>query len=157
MKEIAVTGTNNKVFADVLGVLLARDLVVNAMVDYPEHVMLEDSQLTVSRMNFYDKDAMREAFEGYHDAILTYDDNLEDIQHNDVTLKTFADTVTAAREAGVARVIVVGSPDSEAFFVTLLRRLEDIDWVFISTEGDYPDRTADELIEPSFHREVYAE
>ena len=37
MKEIALTGTNSKVFADVLSVLLARDIAVNAMVDYPEH------------------------------------------------------------------------------------------------------------------------
>ncbi len=157
MKEIALTGTNNKVFADVLAVLLARDVAVNAMVDYPEHVMLEDSQLTVSRANFYSREAMREAFEGYHDAILTYDDNLLDAAHNELALKTFTDTITAAREAGVKRVIVVAGKDSEAYFVTLLKRIDDIDWVFISTEGDFPNRTADELIEPGFHREVYME
>ncbi len=157
MKEIALIGTNCRVFSDVLSVSLDRDIAVNAMVDYPEHVMLDDVLLTVSRMDFYNREAMREAFEGYHDAILTYDDDLKNAEHNDLTLKTFADTVTAAREAGVARVIVVGSPDSEAFFVTLLRRLDDIDWVFISTENDYPDRAVNELIEPSFHREVYAE
>ena len=64
MKEIALVGTNNKVFADVLSVLLARDLAVNAMVDYPEHVMAEDTQLTVTRMNYYDEEAMRQSFEG---------------------------------------------------------------------------------------------
>lgn len=157
MKEIVLTGTNNKVFADVLSVLLARDIAVNAMVDNPERVMVEDSQLTVSRINFYSREAMREAFEGYHDVIMTYDDNLKDAAHNDLALKTFSDTITAAREAGVSRVIVVAGQDSEAFYVTLLKRIDDIDWVFISTEGDYPDRAADELIEPSFHREVYVE
>lgn len=157
MKEIALTGTNNKVFADVLSVLLARDLAVNAMVDYPEHVMLNDTQLTISRMNFYSREEMREAFEGYHDAILTYDDNLMDVEHNTLALKTFEDTITAAREAGVARVIVVAGQDSEAYFTSLLRRLDDIDWVYVSTEGDFPNRTADEVIEPSFHKEVYAE
>ncbi len=121
MKEIALVGTNNRVFADVLSVLLARDLAVNAMVDYPEHVMVEDAQLTVSRMNYGDESAMREAFEGYHDAILTYDDNLRDAAHNELALKTFADTLTAVRQAGVARVIVVASPDSEAYFVSLLQ------------------------------------
>lgn len=157
MKEIALVGTNNKVFADVLSVLLARDLAVTAMVDYPEHVMAEDPQLTVTRMNFMNEDAMRETFEGYHDAVLTYDDNLQDAAHNEITLKSFADTLTAARKAGVARVVVVGGQDSEAYFVTLLKRIDDIDWVFISTEGDFPNRTADEVIEPNFHREVYAE
>lgn len=157
MKEVALIGTNNKVFGDVLSVLLARDIAVNAMVDYPEHVMLEDQILTVTKMDFYKRDAMREVFDGYHDAILTYDDNLLDAAHNDLALKTFADTITAAREAGVARVVVVASPDSEAFYVTLLRRIDDIDWVFVSTEGDYPDRAVNEVIEPSFHREVYKE
>lgn len=157
MKEIALVGTNNHVFADVLSVLLARDVAVNAMVDYPEHVMVDDSLLTVTRFNYEDEKAMGDAFEGYHDVVLTYDDNLKDAAHNEIALKSFANTVTAARKAGVARVIVVASPDSEAYYVTLLRRLDDIDWTFISTEGDYPNRTADEVIEPSFHREVYAE
>lgn len=157
MKEIALVGTNNRVFADVLSVLLARDLAVNAMVDYPEHIMVEDSQLTVTGMNYFDEDAMRQSFEGYHDAILTYDDNLQDASHNEIALKSFANTLTAARKAGVARIIVVAGQNSEAFFVSLLKRIDDIDWVFISTEGDYPDRTADEVIEPNFHREVYQE
>lgn len=155
MKEIALVGTNNKVFADVLSVLLARDVAVNAMVDYPEHVMVEDENLTVSRMNFYEPEAMRKAFEGYHDVVLTYDDNLLDAAHNELALKTFADTLNAARKAGVARAIVVAGRDSEAFYVTLMKRIDDIDWVFISTEGDFPDRAADELIEPSYHREIY--
>ena len=155
MKEIALVGTNNKVFADVLSVLLARDVAVNAMVDYPEHVMVEDENLTVSHMNFYEPEAMRKAFEGYHDVVLTYDDNLLDAAHNELALKTFADTLSAARKAGVARAIVVAGRDSEAFYVTLMNRIDDIDWVFISTEGDFPDRAADELIEPSYHREIY--
>ncbi len=157
MKEIALVGTNNKVFADVLSVLMARDVAVNAMVDFPEHVMVEDESLTVSRMDFYDEEAMREAFASYGSLVLTYDDNLLDVAHNNLALKTFADTLTAARKAGVGRVIVVAGQDSEAYFVSLLNRIDDIDWVFVSTEGDFPNRAADELIEPSFHREVYKE
>ena len=87
--------------------------------------------------------------------MLTYDDNLLDAAHNELALKTFADTLNAARKAGVARAIVVAGRDSEAFYVTLMNRIDDIDWVFISTEGDFPDRAADELIEPSYHREIY--
>ena len=100
---------------------------------------------------------MREALEGYHDIVLAYNDDLEDAYTNDLTLKYFIDTVHAAREAGVARVIVVGAPQSTAYFVTDLRRLDDIDWVFISTENAYPERVADELISPRFHREEYSE
>lgn len=157
MKEIALTGTDNKVFADVLSVLLACDVAVYAMAGNPGHVMVEDDQLIVSRMNFYSREAMREAFEGYHDVIMTYDDNLKDAAHNDFALKTFSDAVTAVREAGVSRLIVVAGQDSESFYVSLLKRIDDIDWVFISTESDYPGRTADELIGSSFRHEAYVE
>ena len=157
MKEIALLGTTGHVFGDVLGSLLARGLSVNAMVDFPEKVMIEDSRLTVTHLPVEMHDRVREALEGYHDIVLTYNDDLEDAYSNDLTLKYFVDTVHAAREAGVARVIVVGAPQSTAFFVTDLRRLDDIDWVFISTENDYPGRVADELIQPRFHCEEYKE
>ncbi|MCM1441361.1 MAG: SDR family oxidoreductase [Roseburia sp.] len=157
MKEIALLGTTNHVFGNVLGALLARGLSVNAMVDFPEKVMLSDSRLTVSHLDVVNHDRVEEALQGYADAVLTYNDDLQDAYTNDLTLKYFVDTVHAARQAGVKRIIVVGSPDSQAFFVTDLRRLDDIDWVFISTEGDYPDRTADEVVSPHFHKEEYKE
>lgn len=157
MKEIALIGTTNHVFADVLSVLLDRGLYVDAMVDYPEKVMLDNENLTVTHYPLGEHERMTELLDGYHDAVLTYNDDLSDEYTNDLTLKYFSDTVRAAREAGVKRIIVVGSPDSKAYFVSDLRRLDDIDWVFISTEGDYPDRTADEVVKPSFHREVYTE
>ena len=157
MKEIALLSTTGHVFGDILGALLARGLSVNAMVDFPEKVMVEDSRLTVTHLPVQDHDRVREALEGYHDIVLAYNDDLEDAYTNDLTLKYFIDTVHAAREAGVARVIVVGAPQSTAYFVTDLRRLDDIAWVFISTENAYPERVADELISPRFHREEYSE
>ena len=157
MKEIALLSTTGHVFGDILGALLARGLSVNAMVDFPEKVMVEDSRLTVTHLPVQDHDRVREALEGYHDIVLAYNDDLEDAYTNDLTLKYFIDTVHAAREAGVARVIVVGAPQSTAYFVTDLRRLDYIDWVFISTENAYPERVADELISPRFHREEYSE
>ena len=98
-----------------------------------------------------------ELLSGFHDAVLSYNDDLQDAYTNDLTLKYFVDTVHAAREAGVARIIVVGAADSQAFFVSDLRRLDDIDWVFVSTEGDYPDCVAGEVTEPRFHKEVFTE
>lgn len=157
MKEIAVTGNVNHVQGDITGKLLAAGLSVAAYVDRPEHVMLDDSRLTVEGVDFYSVDRMEEVLSGYSDVVLTYSDDLEDPYTNDLTLKTFVSTVFAARKAGVGRIIVVGSPLSEAFFVTELRRLDDIDWVFISTEGDYPDRVTAEVITPTLHKEVFKE
>ena len=142
MKEIALLGTTNRVFGDVLGRLLAKGLDVSVMVDFPEKVMLESSRLTVSHLPLGQHEKVVELLSGFHDAVLSYNDDLQDAYTNDLTLKYFVDTVHAAREAGVARIIVVGAADSQAFFVSDLRRLDDIDWVFVSTEGDYPDCVA---------------
>lgn len=155
MKEIALVGTNNKVFSSVLSALLENGETVNAMVDYPEHVMVSNAQLTVSRINYHSEEAMREMFEGYHDVVLSYDDNLQDVQHNEIALESFAKTLTAVRKAGASRVIVVAGSDSEAFFTGTMRRLDDIDWTFISTEGDFARKTAEELANARHHREVY--
>lgn len=157
MKEIALTGTTCHVTADVLGALLGKGLAVKAMVDFPEKMMIEDMRLTVAPFHVENHEKVIEGFRGYDTAVLTYNDNLQDTYTNNLTLKYFVDTVHAAREAGVKRVIVVGSPDSQAFFVSDLRRLDDLDWVFISTEGDYAGRTAAEVENPYTHKAVYSE
>lgn len=156
MKEIALVGTIDHVSAEVLSSLLKNNIAVNAMVDFPEKVMIANDLLTVTKLDQYNHNQKVEAFQGYHDVVLTYNDNLQDSKTNDITLKTYVDSVNAAREAGVSRLIVVGSPDSEAFFVTDLRRLDDIDWVFISTEGAFADKVTAELTRPSHHREIFA-
>ncbi|MDE5628909.1 MAG: NAD(P)H-binding protein [Muribaculaceae bacterium] len=157
MKEIALLGTTDHVFAKVLGKLLENGMSVKALVDFPEKVMLNNSALTVEHLPLGQHERVVEALQGYHDVILTYNDDLRDVYTNELTLKYFVDTVHAAREAGVARIIVVGSPDSEAFFVSDLRRLDDIDWVFISTEGDFSTRAAQETAAPHYHKEVYVD
>ncbi|MDE6097931.1 MAG: NAD(P)H-binding protein [Muribaculaceae bacterium] len=155
MKEVALVGTTCHVFSDVLSLLLERDIAVVAFVDNPEKVMLNDELLTVSHLYPADEGAVEQSLQGFHDAVLVYDDNLMDVSHNTLTLESFVPTLTGARKAGVNRVIVVGGPDSEAFFVTELKRIDDIDWVFVSTEGDFATRVANEVLEPSYHREVY--
>lgn len=157
MKEIVLTGTTCHVFGNVLSALLKKGLGVKAMVDYPEKVMVGDTRLTINHLPVEEHDKVIEGLRGYDTAVLTYNDNLQDVYTNDLTLRYFVDTLHAAREAGVKRVIVVGSPDSQAFFVSDMRCLDDIDWVFISTEGDYPSRAASEVIEPKVHKAVYSE
>lgn len=157
MKEILLTGTVGTVLADVLGSLLSKGLSVNALVDAPEKIMIDDTRLHVGHMPVEKHDEVKNLFTGYDTAVLTYSDDLEDKYTNDRTLKYFVDTVFAAREAGVKRIVVVGSPQSTAFFVSELRRLDDIDWVFISTRNNYPGRTASEVVEPRFHRAIFPE
>ncbi|MDO4320840.1 MAG: NAD(P)H-binding protein [Bacteroidales bacterium] len=155
MKEVALTGSNCHIFADVLSALLHRGVAVHAFVTYPERLMLDDVDLTVSRLDVDNKVELTHGFEGYHDVIMTFNDDQTDSESNDFTLHHYNEMINAAREAGVSRVIVVGSPESAAFFMGDLRRRDDIDWVFISTEGDYADRTAAEVVAPQYHREEY--
>lgn len=155
MKEVALTGTTCQVFADVLSALLRRDISVNALVTDPEKVMLDDTKLTVSLLDTGNKDALRESFEGYHDVIMTFSDDQTDVAANDFALHCYNEMVAAARQAGVSRLIVVGSEEATAYFIGDLRRQDDIDWVFISTEGDFADRAAEEVLHPHFHKEEY--
>lgn len=155
MKEIALIGSIDRIYGDVLGQLLKHEISVNAMVDQPEKLMLDNSLLTVSHLDVTDTKAVKEALEAYDTGVLVYNDDLRNVATNELTLKTFSHTVTAAREAGVKRVIVVGSENSEAFFVTDLRRIDDIDWLFISNVGPYAKRVRKEIEKPTRHSTVY--
>lgn len=157
MKEVALTGTNCHIFAEVLSALLHRGIAVHAFVTNPEHLMLDDTNLVISRLDADDKERLTHDFEGYHDVVMTFNDDQTDVESNDFTLHHYNQMVNAARDAGVSRIIVVGSPESSAFFMGDLRRRVDekIDWVFISTEDDFADRAVSEVVEPHFHKEEY--
>lgn len=157
MKEVALLGMESHVFADVLSELLHRNISVNAFVPNPERLMIDNVDLTVSLLDVEKPSALSESLEGYHDAIIAFSDNQTDVKANDFALKYYLPMLKAAREAGVNRVIVVGSPESAAYFTADLRRQDDIDWVFISTEGAFAARVADESVAPRHHHEVYAE
>lgn len=156
MKEVALTGTNCHIFADVLSALLHRGVSVHAFVTDPEHLMLDDSDLVISRLDTGNRETLTNDFEGYHDVILTFNDDQTDVSSNDFTLHCYNELVNAARDAGVRRLIVVGSPEAAAFFMGDLKRRDDMDWVFISTEGDFADRAVREVVAPQFHKEEYA-
>ena len=65
MKEIALLGTTNHVFGDVLGSLLASGLSVNALVDTPEKVMLDDVRLTVQHLPVEDSERVPSSVSPY--------------------------------------------------------------------------------------------
>ena len=155
MKEIAVTGINGHVLADVLSALLHKGITINAYVNEPMKLMDTSTQLTVGLLRVDKKEELVRSFEGYHDVVMTFDDNQLNHDENNFVLDHYYEMINAAHEAGVSRVIVVGSPQSEAFFTNNLKRRDDVDWVFISTEGDYASRVVGEIESPRFHKEVY--
>lgn len=157
MKEIAVTGLNGHVLADVLTSLLHAGVTVNAYVNEPLKLMDTSTQLTAGLLKADDKTEMRRQFEGYNTIVMTFDDNQTVADDNEFVLTRYNDMVNATREAGVKRLIVVGSPRAEAFFTSDLKRRDDLDWVYISTEGDFGDRAAQEVVKPVAHHAVLAE
>lgn len=157
-KEIALIGTDDRQLADILTKLITKNIGVRIFTDTPEKIMVgDDANVIVSGIDFYNHNLIEESLSGYHDAILVYSDNLENPDTNDLALKTFADTVHAARQTGIKRLIVVASPEATQYYTSTLRRLDDLDWVYVSTEGDYADHAADEIAEPSRHKEIYEE
>lgn len=145
MKNIAVAGTNGHVLADVLSALLHREFDIKLFVTNPERFMDVNSRLTVGRLDAMNKQSMIDDFKGNGAVVLTFDDNQTDKEVNDFILKHYHEMVNAAREAGASRLVVVGSPQAEAFFTGDLKRRNDMDWVFVSTEGDFAKHTAEAL------------
>lgn len=157
MKEVTLVGTTCHVFSEILTQLLERGLAIDALVDDPERLMLQRDNLMIGHIDAKNEANAAKALAGATDVILAYDDNLSNAEHNELTLKSFVPTLTAARQAGVKRVVVVGSPDSSAFFVSELKRIDDLDWVFVSTEGDFAKHSVDEIEKPLHHKSVFAD
>ena len=155
MKEIAVTGLNGHVLSEVLSYLLHKGVTVNAYVNNPERLMDTSTQLTASLLDVYDKDRLRSLFTGYDTVIMTFDDDQSNHDENSFVLENYGRMVHAAREAGVKRLVIVGSPQAEAFFIGDLKRQDEVDWTFVSTEGDFAKHATDEALTPTTHRAVY--
>ncbi len=155
-KEIALIGFGGNVFANTLSKLLKKGLSVNVLVPNPEHVMLEDSNLTVSHLDLYDKKALTDSLEGYNTVIIAFETDLTDHDMNDLVLQHYNEIVNAVIAASVVRLIVVGGKYSEEFYTLDLRRREHLDWVFISTEGNYPKYAYKQAVGPTVHAAIYA-
>ena len=138
MKEIALIGVNGTVLSDTLTALLESGKDVDVFTPNPEHVMLDTTNVTVSRLESADKQATARQLAGFDTVIIANENNLADAELNDFILRTYSHTVNAAIEAGVKKLVVVGGKDSEAFYCGELRRHKDLDYAFTTTEGDYP-------------------
>lgn len=134
MKEIALIGTNSSVLADVLTGMLENGVKVNAYLDYPEKMMVKNPLLSVGRFDVMNPE---EAFKNHSVVVLTFNDDLTDAATNDFALKAYTPMLKAAEAAGVKKVIVVGSPDSSAYFSNDLKRIDKLDGSFISTRGNF--------------------
>lgn len=137
MKEIALAGINSPVLANILTALLEDGRSVDVFTTNPERMMLDTTNVTVNRFDYTDKLAEVQSFTGFDTVILAHGVDLTNDDVDNEILRYYAQTVNAAREAGVKRLIVVGNPDSEAFYRGELERRPELNSQFISTTGDY--------------------
>lgn len=155
-KEIALIGFGDTIFADTLSKLLESGMSVNALVPNPERIMLEDTRLTVSRLDLFDKMALLQSVRGYDSVVLALETDLTDAARNALVHDFYNEIVNTMIEADVKRFVVVGGKYSEAFYTLDLRRRENFDWVFISTEGDFRRKVYEQLVNPTVHAAVCA-
>ena len=145
MKEIALIGSNGPVMSAVLGSLLAKGLSVEVFSLYPEHVMIDNTQLTVRHYDYASEENMRRSLEGYSTVVIANETDLENEELDNVILKYFPSTLKAIAEAGIENLVVVGAKESNAFYLGHLKQLENTDWKYYDTEGDYASRVIEAL------------
>ena len=149
MKEIALLGVNGTVLSDTLTALLESGASVDVFSSYPEHVMLDTTNITVNRLDTSTEDATRESLIGFDTVIIALENDLENDELGEYILRTYSHTVNAAIKAGAKKLIVIGGKDSEAFYCTELKHHDKLDYVFTTTEGNYADAVAQLVAVPA--------
>lgn len=145
MKRTILAGPVCNVFGDILSELLRNNIEVKALVEFPEKFMVTNDLLTVSRLDVADKKNLEASLSGYGKAVFAFDDNLENDADAMLALEHYPEMINAAIAGGVKKLVVVASPESEAFFAGHLARHTDIDAKFISTEGDFAGKVLDNI------------
>lgn len=157
MKEVALIGFGGPVFATTLTGLLEQGLTVRVLITTsPEHVMLDDTRVTVQHVDLADRLDLLQQLQGYDEVILALETDYMNDEVNTLVLKYYNEIINTAIEANVRRFVVVGGKFSKEFYTLDLRRRDNFDWVFISTEGDYGKFVCEQTLSPTVHAAVYA-
>lgn len=161
MKKTALIGASGFVGSAILNELLSRGYNVEALVRNPEKITVENPNLTVKKIDVADEKALAEALKGYDAVISAYNPGWTNPNIYNDTLQNYPRIVEAARAAGVKRLLMVGGAgtlfcapglrvvDSGVipaeimdgvkslgkFYLDILTKENDIDWVFFSPAG----------------------
>lgn len=165
MKKTALIGASGFVGSAILNELLSRGYKVEALVRNPEKITVENPNLTVKKVDVADEKALAEDLKGYDTVISAYNPGWTNPNIYSETLQNYPRIVEAAKEAGVKRLLIVGGAgtlfcapglrvvDSGVipaeimdgvkslgkFYLEILTKENDIDWVFFSPAGAFVD------------------
>lgn len=161
MKKTALIGASGFVGSAILKELLSRGYHVEALVRNPENVKVENTRLTVKKVDVADTKALASDLKGYDTVISAYNPGWTNPDIYNLTLQNYPHIVEAAKEAGVKRLLIVGGAgtlfcapglrvvDSGVipaeimdgvkslgkFYLDTLNNEKSIDWVFFSPAG----------------------
>lgn len=161
MKKTALIGASGFVGSAILKELLSRGYHVEALVRNPENVKVENTRLTVKKVDVADTKALASDLKGYDTVISAYNTGWTNPDIYNLTLQNYPRIVEAAKEAGVKRLLIVGGAgtlfcapglrvvDSGVipaeimdgvkslgkFYLDTLNNEKSIDWVFFSPAG----------------------
>lgn len=161
MKKTALIGASGFVGSAILKELLSRGYHVEALVRNPENVKVENTRLTVKKVDVADTKALASDLKGYDTVISAYNPGWTNPGIYNLTLQNYPRIVEAAKEAGVKRLLIVGGAgtlfcapglrvvDSGVipaeimdgvkslgkFYLDTLNNEKSIDWVFFSPAG----------------------
>lgn len=167
MKKTALIGASGFVGSAILNELLSRGYEVEALVRNPEKITVENPNLTVKKVDVADEKALAGDLKGYDAVISAYNPGWTNPNIYNETLQNYPRIVEAAKEAGVKRLLMVGGAgtlfcapglrvvDSGVipaeimdgvkslgkFYLDILTKENDIDWVFFSPAGAFVEGT----------------
>ncbi len=167
MKKTALIGASGFVGSAILNELLSRGYKVEALVRNPDKINVENPDLTVKKVDVADEKALAEDLKGYDAVISAYNPGWTNPNIYNDTLQNYPRIVEAAKEAGVKRLLIVGGAgtlfcvpglrvvDSGVipaeimdgvkslgkFYLDILTKENDIDWVFFSPAGAFVEGT----------------
>lgn len=167
MKKTALIGASGFVGSAILNELLSRGYNVEALVRNPEKITIENPDLTVKKADVADEKALAEDLKGYDAVISAYNPGWTNPNIYNDTLQNYPRIVEAAKASGVKRLLMVGGAgtlfcapglrvvDSGVipaeimdgvkslgkFYLDILAKENDIDWVFFSPAGAFVEGT----------------
>lgn len=161
MKKTALIGASGFVGSAILKELLSRGYEVKALVRNPEHVKINNPNLTVKKVDVADTEALAKDLKGYDAVISAYNPGWSNPDIYNLTLQNYPRILEAAKEADVKRLLIVGGAgtlfcapgvrvvDSGVipaeimggvkslgeFYLDTLNNEKAIDWIFFSPAG----------------------
>ena len=167
-KKVALIGASGFVGSAILNELLNRGYQVEALVNHPEKIKIDNPALTVKKVDVADEKSLEEDLKGYENVISAYNPGWANPNIYEDTLTNYPKILEAAKKAGVKRLLIVGGAGTlfvkpgvrlvdtgtlpaewlpgvkslGEFYLNKKKKKKDIDWVFFSPAGNLGDMGA---------------